>query len=228
MSGLPKAKAAIIDYGLGNLFSVSLACSHAGLEVMVTDQPKEVVSADVVILPGVGAFADAMDGLRKRDLIAPLCDRAAANRLLVGVCLGQQLLMTESYEFGHHQGLGLIPGDVVRLEGRTGSETELAVKIPQVGWNRIRPVDGDATSWNGTPLQGLNPGVAMYFVHSYYVRPTDPEVILAKTEYGHNHFCAALRSGNLFAFQFHPERSGPEGMRIYHSIAAMARSMMVI
>lgn len=217
MSGRPTV--AVVDYGMGNLFSVCHACAHAGMDAYVTDRPADIATADAVLLPGVGAFGDAMVSLRARDLVSPLCDRSRSGKLLVGVCLGQQLLMTESHEFGRHRGLGLIEGDVVRF-----SETDAGrpVKVPHVGWDRVRR-PGAEDAWAGTPLAGRPDGVTMYFVHSFYTRPADPRVALAWSRYGGTEFCAALRSGNTFAFQFHPERSGPEGMRVYSAIAALAR-----
>lgn len=213
---------AVVDYGMGNLFSVCHACEHAGLAAFVTARPADIEAADAVILPGVGAFGDAMDSLRRRDLVGPLCDRSRASRLLVGVCLGQQLLMTESHEFGRHRGLGLIEGDVVRFSD--AGDGGPPVKVPHVGWNRIARGPGGGDTWADTPLAGLCDGEAMYFVHSYYTRPADPGVALAWSRYGSTAFCSALRRGNTFAVQFHPERSGPAGVGVYHTIAALARA----
>jgi glutamine amidotransferase len=218
----PRPTVAVVDYGLGNLFSVRHACAHAGLDAFITGRPADVFAAHAVLLPGVGAFGDAMDGLRRRDLVAPLRARARSGKLLIGVCLGQQLLMTVSHEFGRHEGLGLIEGDVVRFAESACPGRPL--KVPQVGWNRIRRPPHQVDPWADTPLAGLRDGEPMYFVHSFYTRPADSGVVLARTHYGPTEFCSALRQGNTFAFQFHPERSGPEGMRIYHNIAALIRS----
>jgi glutamine amidotransferase len=219
---LPRPTVAVVDYGMGNLFSVCHACQHAGMTAFITDRATDIAKADAVLLPGVGAFGDAMDSLRARDLIAPLRDRSQAGNLLVGICLGQQLLMTESHEFGLHRGLGLIEGDVVRF-GET-DDVGRPVKVPHVGWNRVRRAASVADPWDGTPLRALPDGSAMYFVHSYYTRPADPRVGLAWSKYGGREFYAALRLGNTFAVQFHPERSGPDGIRVYHTIAALARA----
>ena len=221
MSVPTRPTVAVVDYGMGNLFSVCHACERAEMGAFVTDRPADVATADAVLLPGVGAFGDAMDRLRERGLVEPLRERSRAGRLVVGICLGQQLLMTESHEFGRHRGLGLIEGDVVRF-----AETDRAgrpVKVPHVGWDRVRRPAGAGDPWAGSPLAGLPDGTAMYFVHSFYARPADPRVVLAWGRYGGTEFCSALRAGNTFAFQFHPERSGPEGMRVYHTIAALAR-----
>ncbi|MCB2103002.1 MAG: imidazole glycerol phosphate synthase subunit HisH [Rhodobacterales bacterium] len=207
------ARAAIVEYGLGNLFSVQQACEHVGLDAAITDDPAALAAADVVVLPGVGAFADAMAALGERDLVAALQDLAAAGKPLVGICLGLQLLMGESHEFGTHAGLGLVPGTVERLPGDKG------LKVPQVGWRPVHPPAG--RSWDDGPLAGVAPGTHLYFVHSYYVRPEDPSVVLAQSDFGGQDFCAALWRGNLFACQFHPERSAEPGLRIYRTIAAM-------
>ncbi len=216
-----------MDYGLGNLFSVKHACAHAGMEGHITADRGEIIAADVVFLPGVGAYGDAMRNLRQRDLVGPLQDIAASGGFLVGICLGQQLLMTESYEFGHHQGLNIIRGDVVRFEnpvdalGGGDRVTRRPLKVPQVCWNQIFRPEG--VSWEGTPLAGQSDGEFMYFVHSFYTRPENPAVILAMTRYGGITFCSALRHGRIFAFQYHPERSGPQGLRVYQQIAALVR-----
>ncbi len=211
-------RVAIVDYGLGNLFSVQRACEAVGAAVAVTSSPSDVQSADAVILPGVGAFGDAMDALRARkldDAIARVVDNGTP---LMGVCLGMQLLMTESFEFGHHRGLGLIPGDVVRLsdEPLNGRRT----KVPQVGWNSAHVA---AQPWDGSPLAGQPDGLFLYFVHSFYVRPADAGSMLSVTRYGQTEFCSSLRRGRIFACQFHPERSGPAGLEIYRRFIACAQ-----
>ena len=210
-------RVAIVDYALGNLFSVLQACSHVGLDGFVTSDKNEVLAADAVILPGVGAYGDAMDSLTKLDLAEPLRDIAARGTPLFGICLGQQLLMTESYEFGRHKGLGLIDGPVVRFEKPQVADRVL--KVPQVGWNRIHRPDRDTDPWTGSPLANVTDGECMYFVHSFYVKPTDPNVVLSTTSYGNIDFCSGIRRANVMAFQFHPERSGVVGMRIYKNLA---------
>lgn len=203
---------AIVDCGLGNLFSVKHACQHVGIEAIITSSFDTILSADGVILPGVGAFGDAMGELKKRDLIAPLLDFAAQKKPLIGICLGMQLLMSESEEFGHHRGLNLIEGSVVRF-GQ--SKKTPRYKVPQVGWNRI---DGP---WSTPLLSAVPEGSYMYFVHSYYVQPCESEVIVSHTIYGDTKFCSSLQKGNIFASQFHPERSGKNGLKIYQNIALL-------
>jgi len=208
---------AIVDYGLGNLFSIQHACRHAGLEVAVTAAKAEILEADAVLLPGVGAFGDAMDALRGLDLVRVLKDVAASDTMLVGICLGMQLLMSESEEFGRHRGLGIIEGRVVRLIQEIARPGARRLKVPEVGWNRIRAVQ--AGQWEGTLLEGLSDGDSMYFVHSFVVQPADPSTVLSVTRYGPIDYCSTLQRGNLFACQYHPERSGPQGLQIYQQLA---------
>lgn len=210
------ARVAIIDYGLGNLFSVQQACLAVGLNAVITRDGAALAKCDALILPGVGAFSDAMTTLNRLDLVQPIRDAAAAGKPLVGICLGIQLLMSESHEFGWHQGLGLIPGKVVPLPSpREGGRL---LKVPQAGWNRIRPLGGGPEWWAGTPLEGLADGEYMYFVHSFIAVPEDPSVVLSTTRYGDAEFCSSLAFGNIFACQFHPERSGRRGLTIYANL----------
>lgn len=201
---------AIVDYGMGNLFSVKQACERAGLRALMTSSPEECIHAAAVILPGVGAFGDAMATLTQLGLVGTLRDLAASGKPMIGICLGMQLLMSESHEFGRHRGLGIVEGEVVRFD--------CGLKVPQVGWNRIHR-NGDG-SWDGSWLDGIQDGEHMYFVHSFYVKPADPRVTLSRTRYGSIDFCSSLRQGNVLACQFHPERSGPQGIHMYRNIAA--------
>ena len=221
MSKFSAPRVVIVDHGLGNLYSVQQACAHVGLQASITADQREILSADAVILPGVGAFGDAMRTLHRLDLVSVLRDLAGSPKPLLGICLGVQLLMTESFEFGRHAGLGIIEGQVVSLErpqldGRT-------LKVPQIGWNRVCPPAGSPPSspdlWADTPLATVPKGAYMYFVHSYVVQPQDPGVILSTSRYGHIDFCSSLGRGNVFACQFHPERSGPHGLTLYRNLA---------
>lgn len=206
---------AIVDYGMGNLFSVKTACGQVGLEARITSSARDLSLADSVLLPGVGAFGDAMDALRRLDLLAVLRDVAASGKPLVGICLGLQLFMNESEEFGRHDGLGLIAGRVVPLGSPSGNGRRL--KVPQVGWNQLRPAN---QSWDDSLLRGVTEGAYVYFVHSFIVEPQDPKPILSMTTYGDVNFCSSLQSGNVFGCQFHPERSGSTGLGIYRNLAA--------
>lgn len=215
---------AIVDYGMGNLFSVLRACQTVGLEAEITNSSAVVQRAPAIILPGVGAFGEAMDNLRALGLIDVIRAAVEEGKPLLGICLGMQLLMMESWEFGHREGLGIIQGDVVKLpEGMSGG---CRLKVPQVGWNGIRPVGDDqlieraGASWSGTVLEGLADGEHFYFVHSYYCRPSD-SAVLALTEYGSLPFSSAVRRDNVQGCQFHPERSGPQGLQIYKNFASI-------
>lgn len=211
------ARVAIVDYGMGNLFSVKHACKRVGLMAFVTSTPTEIESADAVIVPGVGAFGDAMDALRAKGLVEVLKETASSGKPMLGICLGMQLLMEVSYEFGRHEGLGIVRGSVERLGHPRGPRGPL--KVPQVGWNQIHPPPGTTSPWVGTLLDGVGEGAYMYFVHSFYVRPEDPGVIASVTRYGDFEFCSTLVMGNIFACQYHPERSGPVGLRLYENLA---------
>ena len=213
----PRARIAIVDYGLGNLFSVARACERVGLEVTISSDARELVASDAMILPGVGAFGDAMTNLHERDMVGPLREIAQSGKPFFGICLGLQLLMTQSEEFGSHQGLDIIPGRVVHLGRPQGDHGTL--KVPHVGWNRVETSASNA-DWSKTPLCGIEPGTYFYFVHSYCVVPDDPSVTLCETTYGDRRFCSAIQQDNVIAFQYHPERSGSDGNTVYNNIAA--------
>jgi imidazole glycerol-phosphate synthase subunit HisH len=204
---------AIVDYGTGNLFSVGRALERFGLASQVTKDRRRVMEADAVLLPGVGAFGDAMRELRALDLIDPLRERAASGRPLIGICLGMQLLLSRSFEFGEHEGLGIVPGEVRALP-RTNT-----LKLPHVGWVPVEPSPDGAAGWSRTPLEDTPSGTYVYFVHSFAAWPTDVRDTLACARYGDTRFCAAIARGSVIGFQFHPERSGPAGLRIYRELA---------
>lgn len=204
---------AIVDYSLGNLYSIKHACEHVGLASVITSSRDEILKADGVLLPGMGAYGDAMNTLKKLDLITVLQDVAASGRPLIGICLGIQLLLSESHEFGHFKGLGIIEGEVIPLDHP--SEGDRLLKIPQIGWNQIQA----ARSWYDTPLEEVSNNEYMYFVHSFVPKPNDPAAVLATTTYGGVEFCSSIQYKNIFACLFHPERSGIKGLNIYKNIA---------
>jgi imidazole glycerol-phosphate synthase subunit HisH len=208
-----KIKVVIVDYEAGNLFSVLNACKTVGLEPIITSKVKEIVNANALILPGVGAFGAAMDNLHRLDLIHPLRDFAASGKPFMGICLGMQLLFSESEEFGNNKGLNLIEGAVLKFSST--SKTGKIVKVPQIGWNQIFLNRRSIESWDGTPLEHVANGDFMYFVHSYYACPVSDHHILSITDYGGVQYCSSVVKDNLFATQFHPEKSGKEGMKIY-------------
>lgn len=202
---------AIIDYGMGNLRSVQKACEHVGAETEITRRPQTILEAERVILPGVGAFRDAIAELKRLDLVTAIRDRVAAGRPLLGICLGLQLLFDVSYEEGEHEGLGIVPGKVVRFD------LPREYKVPHMGWNRVtRPVGA-----SGFP--SVADGEYFYFVHSYHVVPHDPSWIALEADYG-GRFCAAISREALAATQFHPEKSQGAGQRL---LAEFAGTSMV-
>lgn len=199
----------IVDYGLGNLFSVARALESQGASVRITSEPAAVKDAERLVLPGVGAFGDGMAGLASRGLVEPIREFARTGRPLFGICLGTQLLMDEGHEFGTHQGLGLVPGSVGPFDDQDPGRVE---KIPHVGWNAIRP--RTTSRWQGTFLSQTESGTPMYFTHSYVIRPERDEDIVAVADYAGTEVCAVLRHGNVSGTQFHPEKSGPAGLAI--------------
>jgi glutamine amidotransferase len=204
-------KIIILDYQLGNLFSVKQACDRVGLDATISSQKDEIEKADGIILPGVGAFGEAMNNMHKLDLVAPLKDFVASGKPLFGICLGQQLLFTESEEFGTSKGLDFIPGVIKKFPALKGSNN--LIKVPQIGWNHIYK---KAIEWEATPLAGLKENTYVYFVHSYYVDPREQQNILTLTNYSGIEYCSAvIKKPNIFATQFHPEKSGESGVGVY-------------
>lgn len=207
---------AVIDYDIGNLLSVKRMCEQVGLHPVVTSDKQTILRSNAVLLPGVGAFGDAMQNLTRLDLISPLKDFIASGRPFMGICLGMQLLLSESTEFGHHKGLDVIKGSVIRFG--SASEQPRKIKVPQVGWNRILVPSGKHEGfWNGTVLNGVASGEYMYFVHSYYVVPEDKNAVFTTTAYEDITYCSAVRCSNVIGFQFHPEKSGEQGIMIYRN-----------
>ncbi|MGB0683100.1 MAG: imidazole glycerol phosphate synthase subunit HisH [Magnetovibrionaceae bacterium] len=205
---------AIIDYGMGNLFSIARAVERAGFSPTITGDADEVRKADAVLLPGVGAFGDAIADLARASLDEALRERVAAGRPLIGVCLGLQLLFETSEEFGSHKGLGLIKGRVKRLPRGL-------LKVPSVGWCQVNK----RAAAQGTPLDQLPDGAWQYFVHSYVVEPEDETVIASDTAFGDLAFCSAVAQGAIFACQFHPERSGDQGLAVYEALPGWMGSL---
>lgn len=218
-----KPNVVIVDYGVGNLFSVKHACNSVGIQARITSHKQEILSADAVILPGVGAFSNAMETLRHLDLIYTLQKVATSSKPFVGICLGMHLLMEESEEFGNHKGLGIIKGSVIRFDNPIDVSGK-RLKVPHVGWDRIyKNIDSHGDSWASSMLKGLSDGEFMYFVHSFYAKPEDSNIVLSTTQYGNIEFCSSLYSRNIFACQFHPERSGPHGLKIYSKLASFIK-----
>ncbi len=199
---------AIIDYGVGNLRSLIKAVQNFTDQAVVTDEEEVVAEARALILPGVGAFAAGMEGLRIRELLEPVKNFAHSGKPILGICLGAQILLTRGYEFGDFEGLNLIPGKVVHFPALENHE-----KVPHVGWNGIFPGDSEG-QWRSTILEGIPPQANVYFVHSFVLEPEQEKHVLAKTTYGGYEFCSAIRHENITGTQFHPEKSGPIGLAI--------------
>jgi glutamine amidotransferase len=199
----------IVDYGSGNLRSVQKAFERLGAAATITDDPNIVATAERLVLPGVGAFGDAMRELAARGLVEPIQAHVRADRPFFGICMGLQLLFETGWEGGRHTGLGLLAGDVARFD------IAADLKVPHMGWNTV--------SWLGATAK--RPPVAdasfFYFVHSYHARPRDESIVAAVTDYG-GQFCSAVRRGRLFATQFHPEKSQRLGLDLLGSFLASA------
>jgi imidazole glycerol-phosphate synthase subunit HisH len=202
---------AIIDYNMGNLHSVIKGCQQVGADVRIVTTATEIESSDKVILPGVGAFADAINTLRYRKLVEPIQKVINKGRPFLGICLGLQLLFDVSYEDGEYEGLGIIPGEVIRFDF-AGRKDQHDLKIPHMGWNALN-IHGDIPIY-----RQIDTGSFVYFVHSYYVIPLDDVVIATTTQHGIE-FVSSIRRDNLFATQFHPEKSQRVGLQILKNFA---------
>lgn len=197
---------AIVDYGVGNLRSVQKAFERLGHDAVITALPSQIEQAHGVILPGVGAFGDAMNALLRLHLIDPILAVAKDKKPLLGICLGMQLLFSTSEEYGEHDGLNLIAGSVVRMHGD--------MKVPHVGWNQLQVVQ------NHPIVQDIDAGEHAYFVHSYYVKPESSSVIVATTDYG-TVFPSIVAFDNIIGVQFHPEKSSNAGLRMLDNFARL-------
>ncbi len=207
----------VIDYGVGNLLSVQRGLEHCGANVTLTADPARILAAERVVLPGVGAFGNAMRALEQLNLVAVIRSLARRQTPLLGICLGMQLLLEESEEFGITAGLGLIPGRVVPVPAQSVSGQ--AQKIPHIGWSALQPSSA-AGSWSGTLLQDTRPGDAAYFVHSFMAVPTDPAHRIADCVYGGHLIPAVISRDRITGCQFHPEKSGEVGLRILRRFCA--------
>src|SRR3990172_2353830 len=202
---------AIVDYGMGNLRSVEKGCLKVGLTPLVTSSPLEVQQAKAVVLPGVGAFHDCIRELTRLNLLDTIIQSIKNGKPYLGICLGLQILFTESEEFGHYEGMNIFPGQVIRFRSSN-------LKVPHMGWNRLN------FHKESPLLEGIEPGSFFYFVHSYYVVPDDPSIALASTDYGVN-FTSMICKDNVFACQFHPEKSQSVGLRMLHNFGRHLQSM---
>jgi glutamine amidotransferase len=201
---------AILDYGMANLRSVQKAFAHVGAEAAIISRPEEIDRAERLVLPGVGAFKDAVATLRERKLSDAILGHIRKGKLFLGICLGLQMLVDVGFEDGEHRGLGIIPGKCVRFD----VDSTLGLKVPHMGWNQL-------IARNPSPLLAdLPAGCSVYFVHGYHVVPDDPSVIATQTDYGRP-FVSSIRRENIMATQFHPEKSQRVGLQILANFAGM-------
>lgn len=212
-----KPRVTIIDYGVGNIYSVCRAFEHCGADVYLTDSVEDILKAERLILPGVGAFADGMAGLKERNLIEPIKEFTSRGKPFLGICLGMQIMLDESEEFGLNEGLGLIPGKVAAIPS-VDSEG-VPHKIPHIGWNEIYAPVG--ISWEGSILGNTLEKSSFYFVHSYAAVPLMHEHRLADCSYNGQRVTAVIRHEHMYGCQFHPEKSGTEGLRIIQTFLSI-------
>ena len=209
----------LLDYGMCNMLNVARAFEHAGADLHVTEDPRDVAAADRLVVPGVGAFRDSIDEVNRRGFGDAIRRYVETGRPMLGICVGMQILFEASEEFGEHAGLGILKGRVRAIPNVTSDGAPQ--RVPHIGWNHlVEPEAG--RDWRGTllaPLQGAHP--AVYFVHSFAAQPADPSDRLADCAYGGHRLCAAVQRGNVMATQFHPERSGETGLAVVRHFVAM-------
>jgi glutamine amidotransferase len=214
------ARVSVVDYGVGNLLSVTRALAECGAEVDLTGDAVRIAAAERVVLPGVGAFGQCVERLRERGLDEAVLRFVATGRPLLGICVGMQMLLSRGEEFGEHAGLGLIDG-TVRLVPRTTKGNRVR-KVPHIGWFPLQsPEAAGAGSWAETPLASSSAGTDVYFLHSYEARPDDPDAVLAEYPVAETAICAAIARDNVFGTQFHPEKSGEAGLAILRTYLSL-------
>ena len=206
----------IVDYGVGNLLSVKRGFEYSGFTVDVTDEFEKIKNAGRLVLPGVGAFRNGMEELIERNLVDAIREASNNDVPILGICLGMQLLFEVGEEFGHSDGLGLVPGKVTALSDKSGQG--LKIRVPHIGWNEIRAVE-TSLNWEKTLLSSVHPGEAMYFNHSFFAEPVDISCVVAVSEYGSNLIPSVINYKNISGCQFHPEKSGRAGLRILKQFA---------
>ena len=206
-----KLKVTIIDYKMSNLFSVKNACAYLGINATISSDIKVINKSDALILPGVGAFKHAIRNLNKLDLISPIKESIENGKPFLGVCLGLQLLFSRSEEFGTNNGLNIIDGEVRKFKFKKFDGKR--IKVPHMGWNKV--CSHNRNMWKTSAFHNLSEDEFYYFIHSYYVVPSDSDIILSNTNYHDQKFCSSIKQGNILATQFHPEKSGKVGIKIY-------------
>ncbi|MFX0188186.1 MAG: imidazole glycerol phosphate synthase subunit HisH [Candidatus Hodarchaeota archaeon] len=203
---------AIIDYEMGNLKSIYKCLKHLNVDTIITDDSKVILDTDGVILPGVGAFGDAMRHLKEKNLIPVITQIVNEKKPLFGICLGQQLIFSKSYEMGEHEGLNLIKGDIIPFD------ISKVDKIPQIGWNSV-----EFLTKENFLIQGIPNNSYFYFVHSFYADPENKDLIIGLTKYGEVEYCSIIGRDNIIATQFHPEKSSKYGIQIYKNFIKYCR-----
>lgn len=214
----------VIDYGLSNLRSVCSAISHLGSTPKLISSPEDIRKADALILPGVGAFSDGMEGLRKNGLDLAIREKTLSGTPLLGVCLGMQMLFDSSDEFGFHPGLGLIPGKVTRIP-RSDSDG-MVLSLPHISWEPLQIRSHGPGKYLSAPdiLEGIAPEEEFYFIHSFYAIPEKEIYTVANTEYGGHPLCAVAAKDNVIGTQFHPEKSGEAGLKLLRNFIAFCEN----
>jgi len=202
-------KIVIIDYGCGNVLNLARAVKYLGYEVEITNEKKKIISSSYVIFPGVGAFGNAIKKLSDYNLQNTICEYISLNKPFLGICLGMQLLLTESQEFGIHKGLNLIEGKVIKLSNRKN----IKIKVPHIGWNEIYPINNNKT-WSNKILENIPIRTNFYFVHSFIALTKNEQVTNAVCNYYGTSIPAVISMGNIFGCQFHPEKSGENGLNV--------------
>ena len=213
-------KITIVDYGMGNIFNLSRALEELNCDVEVSSDVDKIKNADKLLLPGVGAFKDGINGLKAKNLDIAINEYILKERPIMGICLGMQLLLSSSEENGQHQGLDIIKGTVKKF--KKPNQKSADYKIPQIGWNTLNPLNKNSnfegySDWKDTILNGFIESPYMYFLHSYYVMLNYPEIIVAQTSYGQNQFCSVFQKNNIIGCQFHPERSAEKGLKLLNN-----------
>lgn len=201
-------KIVIVDYESGNLFSVAQALTHLGADVTITNDVDKIRGAQSLVLPGVGAFPDAKNNLDRLNLSDAVVDFIKSGKSFMGICLGMQLLFEDSEEFALTKGLGIVKGSIKKFQGHSN------MRIPQIAWNTIY---NSKRTWENSPLHNIKQNEFMYFVHSYYAKPLEENVVLTNTKYHDFEYCSSVLMDNIFATQFHPEKSAVEGLKIFEN-----------
>lgn len=206
---------AVLDYGIGNIKSICSGLEKVGCQYVLTNDGKLIKQSSGLVIPGVGAFSHGMSKLKSLDLVSQIQDVASSGTPILGICLGMQMLFSRSSEFGNSAGLDLVTGSVDKLE--TGA------KLPHIAWSNL---ESAGTKWSRTILDGVPQENSMYFVHSFAALPEDENFVLSQTTYGEVDFCSTVKKDNVYGCQFHPEKSGPQGLRILENFSKLCSDLL--